>query len=195
MMKKATVISFLCTAFLIGLFVSAALAETISIETGSATENNTDRPNVQQGTMLTGTQTFKVSPELIDTVKTFSDQYYKILKEFETEVNSSLQKFAYNLLASKNLINAYKSEINNCSMQDYSMQECNPQETMQTCEQRLLAKCLESSGNNVSARYSDLNADLIQMKALAEKWGPIFCDQMKSGNTVFNFFGPISCQW
>jgi hypothetical protein len=190
MITKVMGIVLLCTVFIIGLSVSGVLAITKAIETDFSIEDNTD----QQGTPLEEAQTFKITPGLIDTLKTFSNEYYKILKEFEKEATTIVQKLLYDLLASRNAINLYKTNLNQCSIKDYSIQECNMQEeTMQACEQRLLTSCLGSTSKVVASKHTDLNADLIQLRQLTEQWDTL-CNQIKSLDADFNILGTISCK-
>jgi hypothetical protein len=151
-------------------------------------------PNVQRekGSLSTGPATFKVNPGLLGPPKNFYNEYYKIVIDFEAAESPIFQKITKDIAASKTAINEYLTKLNNCSNQDHSTQECNPQETVQACEQRLLATCLGSATNNVASRYSDLNADLVQLKALVDKWGPIVCNQAKSWS---NIIGSIQCNW
>jgi hypothetical protein len=142
--------------------------------------------------LLTGPATFKVNPGLLGPPKNFYNEYYKILIDFEAAESPIFQKITKDIAAGKTAINEYLTKLNSCSNQDHSLQECYPQETVEACQQRLLASCLGSATNNVASRYSDLNADLVQLKALVDKWGPIVCNQAKSWSTII---GPIPCSW
>ena len=145
-----------------------------------------------QDLSVTGPATFKVNPGLLGPPKQFYNDYYKIVIDFEAAGSPIFQKITKDIAASKTAIGEYLTKLNSCSNQDHSTQECNPQETVQACEQRLLATCLGAATNNVASRYSDLTADLVQLKALVDKWGPIVCNQAKSWS---NIIGTIQCNW
>jgi hypothetical protein len=136
-------------------------------------------PNVQRekGPLSSGPATFKVNPGLLGPPKNLYNEYYKIMNDVEAAANPIFQKFTSDIAEGKKAINEYLTKLNYCSNQDHSIQECNPQEIMEACEKRLLASCLGQASNNVASRYNEVDADLAQLKTLAEKWGPIVCKQ------------------